>query len=91
MSLTCRANRRPMPSAELPGPAWIVATMRHVAGYEACAKPATHVGYLGTKPLCEEHAEDLRRALRSADSIGNLVAGRIRTEEEIAIMVRPLS
>jgi hypothetical protein len=59
--------------------------------YRPCGKPATHTSYGGTKPLCADHAEELRKSLRSPDTLGNVLAGRPRTEEEIASMVRPLS
>jgi hypothetical protein len=88
---TCRANKLPMPSPSLSAGDWVRATWNHMRDYEPCGEPATHASYGGTKPLCGYHAEQLRESLRSPDSIGNVIAGRPRTEEEIAIMVRPLS
>lgn len=88
---TCRANRHPQPSADQPVGAWFFHTLRHMLDYEPCGKPATHTGYDGNKPLCDEHAEEVRAGLRSPNSIGNVLAGRPRTEEEIACMVRPIA
>lgn len=52
-----------------------------------CQAPATHLGHLGRR-LCEVHAEELRKALRNPNTLGNILAGgRARTEEEIARMV----
>jgi hypothetical protein len=79
-----------MPSRELPVAEWLVATARHMSGYTPCGKPATHVGYDGSKPLCDQHAEEMREALRSESTLGNILAGRPRTEREIAAMVRPI-
>jgi len=89
--MNCRANRHPMPSKDLAPADWLVETARHMARYEPCGKPATHLSYNGSKPLCEEHARELREALASPDSLGNLFAGRPRTEEEIARMVVPIA
>lgn len=90
LPLKCRANRKPMPSAALSPGEWLLKTAQHMFGYEPCGELATHVAYSG-KPLCPKHAEALRAALRSPDSVGNIVTGRVRTEEEIAAMVEPLS
>jgi hypothetical protein len=79
-----------MPSANLSTADWVRATWAHMKNYEPCGKPATHLAYEGSKPLCPEHAEAMRQALRSPDSLGNVIAGRVRTEEEITLMVRPL-
>lgn len=90
---TCRANRHPRPTPSLsqsPIADWLRETWGHMKNYEPCGEPATHAGYGGTKPLCDKHAQELRDALRSPDTVGNVLAGRARTEEEIAIMVRPL-
>jgi hypothetical protein len=86
----CRANRHPMPSKDLAPAAWVVETLRHMAHYEPCGKPATHLSYNRSKPLCEEHARELRAALASPDALGNVLAGRPRTQEEIARMVVPI-
>jgi hypothetical protein len=88
---TCRANKLARPSPSLSPRDWLRATWNHMRNYEPCGKPATHSSYGDSKPLCEHHAEEMRKALRSTDSVGNLIAGRARTEEEIAIMVRPLA
>jgi len=88
---TCRANRHPQPIAEQPVGAWLFSTLRHILAYEPCGRPATHTSYDDNKPLCDEHAEELRAGLRSPNSIGNILAGgRPRTEEEIVLMVRPI-
>lgn len=88
---TCRANRHAPPSAALPVGQWFLQTFRQMLSYEPCGKPATHLAYWETKPLCAEHAEQLRVALRSDNSLGNVLAGgRARTEEEIERMVRPI-
>lgn len=88
---TCRANRHPMPSKELSPAAWLLETGRHMANYEPCGKPATHLAYARTKPLCEEHAREMREALASPDALGNVIAGRARTPEEISRMVVPIA
>lgn len=58
-------------------------------GGARCQDTATHVTVLGCR--CARHAEELRAALRDPLSVGNVLKGRARTEEEIACMVRPLS
>ena len=88
--MKCRANLHPMPSASLPPGEWLLETARHMMRYEPCNEPATHTAYGGDKPLCPKHAEEMRAALRSPDSLGNVMAGRARTEEEIAGMVREI-
>lgn len=84
---TCGANRLPMPSKDLSPTEWFRATWQHIKGYEPCGKPATHLAYGGTKPLCAAHAENLRKALASEDTLGNILAGRARTEHEIDRMI----
>lgn len=90
MSSTCRANRHEMPNKNLSPGEWLRATWQHMKSYEPCGKPATHVSYDGRKPLCDQHAEELRIALRSEDTLGNVLSGRAWTEEEIQRMVRRL-
>jgi hypothetical protein len=88
--LTCRANRHPQPSTKQSVGAWLFDTLQHLISYEPCGEPATHTSYDGFKPLCDAHAAELRAALRSPNTLGNVIFGRPRTEEEIALMVRPV-
>lgn len=54
-------------------------------GGHRCQAPATHNSNHGR--LCARHAEDLRCALRKPNTVGNILTGRARTEEEIARLV----
>jgi hypothetical protein len=55
-------------------------------GGPMCQKPATHETILGRR--CAHHAEDLRVALRSPNTLMNILSGlKIYTEEEIARVV----
>jgi|WetSurMetagenome_2_1015567.scaffolds.fasta_scaffold98925_3 hypothetical protein len=56
---------------------------------DRCQEPATHTSVMGRR--CARHAEELRNALRNPDILGNVLAGRARTEEEISALVRELS
>lgn len=52
-----------------------------------CQKPATYASVMGRR--CETCAEQLRRAMRSPNTLANLALGRARTEDEIAkLLVR---
>lgn len=55
---------------------------------EFCQEPTTHTG--DGNRLCALHAEELRQALRNPHTLGNVILGRARTEEEIALLVREL-
>lgn len=88
---TCRANRHPVPSGDLPPVEWLKATFQQMRDYEPCGRPATHLARGDRKPLCDAHAAQLREALRDPQTFGNILAGgRARTEQEIAAMVRPM-
>jgi hypothetical protein len=89
LPLTCRANRKALLSASLSTGDWLQKVADYILGYEPCGDLATHM--FSGKPLCPKHAELFREALRSPDSLGNVVAGRARTEDEIAAMVEPIS
>jgi len=54
-------------------------------GGSRCQDVATHDTVLGRR--CRPHAEELRRALRGSDTLGNVLVGRARTEEEIERMI----
>ena len=59
---------------------------RSELGGPRCQEPATHDSVFGR--CCEVHAEELREALRSPNTVGNLLTGgRPRTEDEIARLV----
>lgn len=87
---TCRANRHGKPDPKLPVGEWLRAAAKQILGYEPCGKPATHVAYGGSKPLCDDHAEELRRAMKLPDTVANIARGRAATDEEIARMVQPI-
>lgn len=60
-----------------------------VLGGPRCGKPAafrTPLGY-----FCDDCIERFRAACRSPFSMANVIAGRVRTEEEIAKMIKPLT
>jgi hypothetical protein len=88
MSASCQAKTAPLPDPKLPVRQWLAAAGARVMS-SPCGRAATHVAYDG-RPLCDAHAEELRASLRSPDTVGNLIAGRGRTKEEIAALVRPL-
>lgn len=50
-----------------------------------CQEPATHMSIMGRR--CRKHAEEMRSALADPATVGNVIAGRARTAEEIAAMV----
>lgn len=50
-----------------------------------CQKPATYNTVHGRR--CDEHAEVLRQRLRNPNTLGNIVLGRARTEEEISKLI----
>lgn len=53
---------------------------------DRCQEPATHNTLMGRR--CAHHAEEMRKALRDPNTLGNVLAGdRARTEEEIARLV----
>lgn len=57
---------------------------------DRCQEPATHTSLMGRR--CAKHAEELRKAMRNPNTIGNVMTGgRARTEEEIALLVKELS
>lgn len=60
----------------------------HEVGGPRCQETATHTTYLGRK--CARHVEEMRRALRSPNTLVSLIRGRPYTEEEIAKMISPL-
>jgi len=57
-------------------------------GGERCQAAATHETLMG--PRCAKHAEEFKQALRDPRTLGNVMAGRARTEDEIALLVREL-
>ena len=59
---------------------------RSVLGGPRCQAPATHASVLIGR-LCAGCAEALRCALRNPATLGNIVSGRARTEEEITRLV----
>jgi hypothetical protein len=54
-------------------------------GGARCQAPATHLSYLGRR--CVRHAEELRRSLRNANTLGNILSGGVPSEEKIARLV----
>lgn len=57
-------------------------------GAARCGAPATHEGFWGD--LCERCAELSRERARNPLTMINVMAGRARTEEEIARLIRPI-
>jgi hypothetical protein len=84
----------PPPSADLDIGKWVLATVAYVFSDEApCGKAATHVAFWG-KPLCEAHADALRKRLRDGDTLAGILkqgsdGGRL-SDADIARLVRPL-
>jgi hypothetical protein len=58
-------------------------------GGPRCGKPATFQTVWGV--YCDDHAEALRASMKNPRTIPNLVAGRVRTDDEIARLVRPIA
>lgn len=46
-----------------------------------CNKPASWRAYDG-RPLCDEHAEELVRALQNPNTLGSILGGRALTEKQ---------
>lgn len=59
-----------------------------VFGGVFCGAEPTHETMFG--PRCDQHAEVLRQRMRDPHTFLNMLAGRARTEEEIALGVRPI-
>jgi len=57
-------------------------------GGPRCQDAATHESVWGRR--CTKHADELKKRLRDPSTLGNIIAGRARTEEEIGKMVREL-
>ena len=57
---------------------------------DRCLQPAAFHDATTGRPLCPVCADRLAKALRSPNSLGNVIAGRARTEAEIARIIRPL-
>lgn len=95
---TCWERPTPPPSADQDIRSWMVAVVGYVFSVEPpCGKPATHT--FCHKPLCEAHAEALRRRLRENNTLASLLrdhaAGRGQpsggmSETDIARLVRPI-
>ena len=54
-------------------------------GGPRCQEPSTHSTYLGRR--CTHHAEEMRQALLSPDTLVSVLKGRAHTEEEVASMI----
>jgi hypothetical protein len=54
-------------------------------GGPRCQEPATHVTSIGYR--CDLHAEELRRSLRSSNTVIAAIKGRAFTEEEISDLI----
>lgn len=54
-----------------------------------CGAEATHYSHVGRR--CARHAEELKAALRSPNTLGSILHGGAFSEEEIARIVVPLA
>jgi hypothetical protein len=64
--------------------------MRQLGGLGGlrCAKPALYTSVMGY--LCERCADKLRTSMRNPSTFMNVLAGRARTKEEIARLVKTI-
>lgn len=58
-------------------------------GGPRCQEQATHSTYLGRR--CTHHAEVIRQALLSPDTLVSVLKGRAHTEEQVESMIVELS
>lgn len=58
-------------------------------GGPRCGKPATHETLMGFR--CDEHTETYREAMRSSNTLINILSGNIPTDEQIEKSIRKLN